>query len=101
MYIANPLIMGYVSGVLGKTPEKRAVSVAICNLLSQIGNFTAPYMFVNSEEPRYISAFIGMMAFGLASSGCAVGMKLWLVRSNKKLLFKAQRDGTAYQPYVT
>lgn len=101
MYIANPLIMGYVSGVLGKTPEKRAVSVALCNVLSQLGNFTAPYMFVTREEPRYISAFIGMMAFGLTSSACAVGLKWWLVRSNKKLLVKAQREGTAYQPYVT
>jgi MFS family permease len=101
MYIANPLIMGYVSGVLGKTPEKRAVSVALCNLLSQIGNFTAPYMFQPREEPRYISAFIGMMAFGIASAACAVGLKWWLVRSNKKLLRIAERDGTAYQPYVT
>ena len=29
-------------------------------------------MFVSSEEPRYISAFIGMMAFGLSSSACAI-----------------------------
>ncbi|KAH8171833.1 major facilitator superfamily protein [Sarocladium implicatum] len=101
MYIANPLIMGYVSGALGKTPEKRAVSVALCNLISQIGNFTAPFMFVSSEEPRYISAFIGMMAFGLSSSACAIVMKIWLTRSNKRLLREAQQNGTVYQPYVT
>jgi hypothetical protein len=101
MYIANPLIMGYVSGALAKTPEKRAVSVALCNLLSQIGNFTAPFMFVAKEEPRYISAFIGMMAFGLSSSACAIVLKIWLTRSNKRLLREAQRNGTVYQPYAT
>ncbi|KAG9496420.1 hypothetical protein J7337_013008 [Fusarium musae] len=101
MYIANPLIMGYVSGALAKTPEKRAASVALCNLLSQIGNFTAPFMFVTKEEPRYISAFIGMMAFGLTSSACAIVMKIWLSRSNKRLLREAQQNGTVYQPYVT
>lgn len=58
-------------------------------------------MFVSSEEPRYISAFIGMMAFGLASSACAVAMKFWLTRSNKRLLREAQQNGTVYQPYVT
>jgi hypothetical protein len=49
MYIANPLIMGYVSGVLGKTPEKRAVSVALCNLLSQIGKSRLPFSIFLSE----------------------------------------------------
>ena len=58
-------------------------------------------MFVTHEEPRYISAFIGMMAFGIASALCAIGLKLWLLRSNKKLLRTAEREGTAYQPYVT
>lgn len=30
----------YLLGALAKTPEKRAASVALCNLLSQIGKFT-------------------------------------------------------------
>jgi hypothetical protein len=58
-------------------------------------------MFVSSEEPRYISAFIGMMAFGLSSSACAIAMKIWLSRSNKRLFREAQQNGTVYQPYVT
>jgi hypothetical protein len=58
-------------------------------------------MFVTKEEPRYISAFIGMMALGLASSACAIVMKIWLLRSNKRLLREAQRNGTVYQPYVS
>jgi hypothetical protein len=70
-------------------------------LMKSLGNFTAPYMFVTHEEPRYTSAFIGMMAFGLASSSCAVALKMWLTHSNKKLLRAAEREGTVYQPYVT
>lgn len=38
---------------MGRTPEKRAVSVAMVNVLGRVGNIIAPYFFVGSDEPRY------------------------------------------------
>lgn len=101
MYIANPMIMGMVSGAMGRSPEKRAISIAICNVLSQIGNFVAPFFFLTSEEPAYRTAFACMMAMGFLSSACALTLKWKLSRSNKRLLREANQNGTAYQPYVT
>lgn len=101
MYFANPLIMGMVAGTMGKTPEKRAVSVAIVNVLSQIGNFIAPYFFLESQEPGYQLAFILMMVMGLLSVSSALALKFYLIRSNKRLYRQAMENGTAYQPYVT
>lgn len=101
MYIANPMIMGMVSGAMGRSPEKRAISIAICNVLSQIGNFVAPFFFLTSEEPAYRTAFACMMAMGFLSSSCALLLKWKLTRSNKRLLREANQNGTAYQPYVT
>lgn len=101
MYFANPLIMGMVAGTMGKTPEKRAVSVAIVNVLSQIGNFVAPYFFLDHQEPGYQLAFILMMVMGFLSVTSAVTLKFYLTRSNRRLYREALQSGTAYQPYVT
>ncbi|KAJ0372721.1 hypothetical protein COL26b_009065 [Colletotrichum chrysophilum] len=100
MYFANPLISTWTSNTMGRTPEKRAISVALVNVLGQIGNLIAPYFFVDSDEPRYRLAFIMMMVMGLIACVSAMGLKLYLHRSNKKLYRTAIRNGTAYQPYV-
>ena len=38
MYFANPLISTWTSNTMGRTPEKRAISVAAVNVLGQVGN---------------------------------------------------------------
>lgn len=39
---ANPLINAWIPSCLGRTPEKRAVGVALNNVLGQIGTFIGP-----------------------------------------------------------
>ncbi|KAH6695843.1 major facilitator superfamily domain-containing protein [Plectosphaerella plurivora] len=96
MYFSNPLISTWTSNTMGRTPEKRAVS----NVLGQIGNVIAPYFFIDSDEPRYQLAFILMMVMALIACTSAMGLKIYLGRSNKKLYREAVRNGTPYQPYV-
>ena len=86
---------------MGRTPENRAVSVAIVNVLGQIGNIIAPYFFVESDRPRYQLAFILMMVFAFLACSCAAALKLGLVRANKKLYREAVEEDKAYQPYLT
>ncbi|KAM0277432.1 hypothetical protein ACHAQH_005796 [Verticillium albo-atrum] len=100
MFIANPLINVWITGTLGKTPEKRAVSVAVVNVLGQIGNFIAPYFFIESDEPAYTLAFILMMVFALISIASAMTLKFFLHRSNKRLYRQAMENGTVYNPYT-
>lgn len=101
MYVANPLIMTWTNNTMGKTLEKRAAAVALVNLLSQLGNFMAPYFFIESEEPGYRTAFILMMAMSVLTISCALVLKWYLTRINKKLYQRAVETGTVYQPYVT
>ena len=100
MYISNSLVMSWVSATMGKTPEKRAVSVAMVNVLGQIGNIIAPYFFDESDRPRYQRAFILMMVFALISCSCAATLKVFLKRENKKLWREAVSEEKAYQPYL-
>lgn len=85
---------------MGRTPQKRAVSVALVNVLGQIGNVIAPYFFDDSDEPRYQLAFILMLLMAAIACTSAMLLKWYLVRSNKKLYRKAVEEGHAYQPYV-
>lgn len=101
MYFSNPLISTWTSNTMGRTPEKRAISVAFVNVLGQVGNIIAPYFFVESDEPVYRLAFILMMVMALIACSSAMGLKLYLIRSNKKLHKRASENGTVYQPYIT
>lgn len=100
MYTSNPLISTWTSNTMGRTPEKRAVSVAMVNVLGQVGNIIAPYFFLPEEEPGYRLAFILMMVMAVIACSSAMGLKLYLTRSNKKLYRKALEQGTVYNPYI-
>lgn len=97
---ANPLINTWIPSCLGRTPEKRAVGVALNNVLGQIGTFIGPYFFVQSDEPRYLMAFILMFVMAALAIACGLILKFCLWRSNKRLYREALQNGTAYSPYV-
>lgn len=100
MYFSNPLISTWTSSTMGRTPEKRAISVAFVNVLGQVGNLIAPYFFLESEEPGYRLAFILMMVMAAIACTSAMGLKYYLHRSNRKLYRRAIAEGGVYQPYV-
>lgn len=100
LFGANPLIVSWVSMTMGRTPEKKATSIAIQNVLSNVGNIMAPYFFVDSDEPRYLMAFILMFVMAGITISCAMLMKFCLWRTNKKLLRFALEHGTPYNPYI-
>lgn len=100
MLAANPLINGWIPSCLGRTPEKRSVGVALNNVLGQIGTFAGPYFFVESDEPRYLLAFILMFVSAVCAIACGLTLKFLLGRANKRLKREALANGTAYQPYV-
>ncbi|KAL0929911.1 major facilitator superfamily transporter [Colletotrichum truncatum] len=100
MFAANPLINTWLVGTLGRTPEKRATAIPVINVLGQIGNLIAPYFFPDRDEPRYMMAFLLMMGFAAIGIACCLLLKFLLHRSNKKLLRRAQQNGTVYNPYT-
>ncbi|KAM0722812.1 hypothetical protein Q7P37_002254 [Cladosporium fusiforme] len=101
LFGANPLIQTWISGTLAKSPEKKATSIAINNVLGQAGNVMAPYFFIASDEPRYILAFIMMFVMAALCVVGAMVLKWCLFRTNKKLLRFSLEHGTPYNPYLT
>lgn len=100
-FSANPVQHTWITGTFGRTPEKRAASLALNIIIGQSGNVIAPYFFNDDDEPRYRLAFILMFLTAGLTIATAMLLKWLLTRENKKLKEIAIRDGTAYQPYVT
>jgi cytochrome c-type biogenesis protein CcmE len=60
------------------------------------------YFFLDHEESiGYRLAFILMMCMAVMAIASAMGLKLYLTRSNRKLFRRSQENGTVYQPYLT
>lgn len=85
-FSSNAMVFSWAVNTLSETPEKRACSTAIINVVSQLGNIYSPYFFPSSDGPRYIMAMILMMAFSAMSVVTCVVMKVLLTRQNKRLL---------------
>ena len=83
-----------------RNPEKKTTSIALNNILSQLGNVMAPYFFVQSDEPRYLMAFILMFVCSWCCVAGSMLLKWCLWRENKKLLKYALEHGTPYNPYL-
>ena len=84
-YSVNSMILGWVSATLGSTPEKKAVSLSIVNVIANASYIYTAYLYPKSDGPRYLIAMASNAAFGFATIAAAWGMKFWLLRTNKKL----------------
>lgn len=69
-------------------------------MAGHIGNVVSPYFFDDSQSPRYLQAFIIMMAFAAATVCCAITARWRLIVENKALKRKADETGTRYVPFT-
>ena len=84
-YSVNSMILGWVSATLGQTPKKKAVSLSIVNVIANASYIYTPYLYPESDGPRYLTAMASNAAFGTA---CILGvwaLRFWLISTNKKL----------------
>jgi len=99
-FAANAMVYTWAASTLNQTPEKRACATAIVNLMSQLGNIWSPYFFRPGDKPRYTLAMILMMAFSFLSIATCIFMKAVLRRENRKLILKAESDGSIANLYT-
>ncbi|EGU82119.1 hypothetical protein FOXB_07365 [Fusarium oxysporum f. sp. conglutinans Fo5176] len=92
-FAANAAVYSWAASSLNQTPEKRACSTAIVNLLSQLGNIWSPYFFPASQGPRYVMAMLLMMAFSALSIFASLLMKFLLKTDNRRLVTEAEQSG--------
>ncbi|KAL2811773.1 major facilitator superfamily domain-containing protein [Aspergillus granulosus] len=84
-YAVNSIILGWVSSTCGQTKEKKASALAIVNTIANASFIWTPYLWPESDEPRYTIAMSSSAAFSIACATCAWIMKWWLVRANRKI----------------
>lgn len=89
VYSVNSVILGWVSGTLGQTPEKKAVSLSIVNVVSMASFIYTPYLYPKSDGPKYVIAMSSNASFAAASIAAAWALRVWLQVQNRKL----RRDG--------
>jgi hypothetical protein len=89
VYSVNSVILGWVSGTLGQTTEKKAVSLSIVNVVSMASFIYTPYLYPASDGPKYVIAMSSNAAFAGASIAAAWALRVWLQATNRRL----KRDG--------
>jgi hypothetical protein len=84
-YAVNSVILGWVSATLGQTPEKKAVSLSIVNVVANASYIYTAYLYPKSNGPKYLTAMSSNAAFAFMTIACAWVLRLWLQRTNAKL----------------
>lgn len=82
-YAVNSVILGWVSATLGQTPEKKAVSLSIVNVVANASYIYTAYLYPKSDGPRYLTAMSSNCAFAFLTIVSAWALRFWLVRINK------------------
>ncbi|TLD34540.1 mfs transporter [Venturia nashicola] len=95
-YGVNNIILGWTASTLGQTNEKKAVAIALANTLGNLASVYTPYLWPDSDAPRFLTAMMASIAFSLGVVICAWIMRIALKRTNKKL----QEQGNVVTVYV-
>lgn len=84
-YAVNSMILGWVSATLGSNPQKKAASVSIVNVIANASYIYTAYLYPKTDGPRYLIGMASNAAFAAACIAACWVMKLWLVRTNRRL----------------
>ena len=96
VYSVNSVILGWVTATLGSTPEKKAASLSLVNLVSMASFIYTPYLYPTTDGPKYLTAMSANAAFSFVSICAAWAMKFWLKRTNKKMKDRNPEDDVVY-----
>lgn len=81
----NNILLGWVSATVGQTDEKKAVSLAIANSLGNCASIYMPYLWPNSDQPRFVPAWTASIVFSVGVIVIAWFLKFTLKKTNTKM----------------
>ncbi|KAF2642843.1 putative MFS transporter [Massarina eburnea CBS 473.64] len=84
-YGVNNIVLAWTGAVLGQTDEKKAVTIAIVNTLGNLSFVYTPYLWPDSDAPRFGKAMYASVGFSAGVVLCAWVLRLILQRDNKKI----------------
>ncbi|KAK9241591.1 major facilitator superfamily domain-containing protein [Lipomyces tetrasporus] len=81
----NDICLGWAASTLGQTPEKKAVSMALINMLSNVSSVYTAYLWPSSDAPRYVIGMSSSAAFSVAVIAATWFTKVGLKRDNERI----------------
>ncbi|KAJ4389029.1 hypothetical protein N0V93_006491 [Gnomoniopsis smithogilvyi] len=84
-YAVNSIIVAWVGTTLSQSPEKKAIVLAMTNVSAQIASIYGPYLWPDSDGPRFLIGFISSAAFSFMSLVLSWFMRILLKRENVRL----------------
>lgn len=85
VYAVSGPNLGWVATTCGQTKEKRAVSFAIVNTISNVATIYTPYWWPASDGPRYEMPFAISASYLLLAILSIWTLRWMLLRENKKI----------------
>lgn len=82
-YSSAVVILSWITGSLNQPKVKRAAAIALINAFCNTPNIWGSYLYYN--EPRYLVAFLVLLAASALAIGMAVVTRFYLSRQNKKM----------------
>lgn len=96
VYAVNSCILGWVSATLGQTAQKKAISLSFVNIVANASYIYTPYLYPESDGPRYAMAMGTEAGFAAATVIAAWVLRFWLMATNRKLKRDSPEGGLAY-----
>ncbi|XHG09658.1 hypothetical protein AWENTII_012701 [Aspergillus wentii] len=84
-YGVNNINIAWVAATLGQTDEKKAVAIAITNTLGNLASVYTPYLWPDSDAPRFAMAMYCSIGFSAGVVIVAWLMRVILIRENRKI----------------
>ncbi|KAK7204886.1 MFS transporter [Myxozyma melibiosi] len=92
----NDIMLGWAASTLGQTPEKRAVAMAMVNMLSNVSSVYTPYLWNDSTAPRYIPGMASCAAFSVMVVVSTYVIMIVLKRDNVRIRQSAPETTVLY-----
>ncbi|CCG84471.1 protein of unknown function [Taphrina deformans PYCC 5710] len=99
-YSAFNVVLSWVSATIPRPQTKRAVSLAMVNMIANCSNIYGSYFFPSKSGPKYRSGGIALIAFALAGAVLACVLGAILHRENKKTEALERQDGVKRYKYL-
>lgn len=84
-YGVNNIGMAWVAASMAQTNEKKAVAVALANTLANLSFVYTPFLWPDSDKPRYGMAMGASIGFSAGVILVAWILRFILMRDNKKI----------------
>ncbi|ETN42036.1 uncharacterized protein HMPREF1541_03975 [Cyphellophora europaea CBS 101466] len=99
VYSVNSVIVGWAASTLGQTKEKKAVILAMINVIGNLGSIYGAYLWPKTDSPRYAVGFGTAGGFAALAIAGSWYMRYLLKKENAKIKSSTMSEHTGLYGY--